>query len=113
SNINGATNADAIVIPLFAGFGPGTLGPAAREQDKGFYEVQAGASGVTAVSRQTRLFASLLGNWRDNIDSRAFDQAAITGTAGLGHTLANRDVLSFSLQGQQFWFGQRSFRQSV
>ncbi|MFA7441650.1 MAG: tetratricopeptide repeat protein [Sphingomonadaceae bacterium] len=113
SNINGATDADAIVIPLFAGFGPGTLGPAAREQDKGFYEVQAGVSGVTAVSRQTRLFASLLGNWRDNIDSRAFDQAAITGTAGLGHTLANRDVLSFSLQGQQFWFGQRSFRQSV
>ncbi|PKP98405.1 MAG: hypothetical protein CVT74_11130, partial [Alphaproteobacteria bacterium HGW-Alphaproteobacteria-13] len=81
SNINGATDADAIVIPLFAGFGPGTLGPAAREQDKGFYEVQAGVSGVTAVSRQTRLFASLLGNWRDNIDSRAFDQAAITGTA--------------------------------
>ncbi len=112
SNINGATDADTIVIPLFAAFGPGALGAAAREQDKAFYEVLAGVSGVTAVSRQTRLFASVLGNWRDNIDSSAFDQSAITGTGGVGHTLANRDVISFSLQGQQFWLGQDSFRQS-
>ncbi|MBU0556721.1 MAG: DUF560 domain-containing protein [Alphaproteobacteria bacterium] len=112
SNINGATDAETIVIPLFAAFGPGALGAAAREQDKPFYEIQAGVSGVTAISRQTRLFASLLGNWRDNVESRPFDQAAITGTGGIGHTLANRDVISFSVQGQQFWLGHDSFRQS-
>ncbi|AKH42922.1 hypothetical protein FHS61_000695 [Altererythrobacter atlanticus] len=113
SNINGATDDDTIVIPLFAAFGPGALGPGAREQDKGFYEAQAGISGVSAVSRQTRIFVSFLGTGRDHIDSGAFDQLAITGTAGIGHTLANRDVVSFSVQAQQFWFGQRSFRKSV
>ncbi|AKM11483.1 hypothetical protein AB433_02615 [Croceicoccus naphthovorans] len=113
SNINAATDHDTIVIPLFAAFGPGTLGTGAREQGKAFHEVLGGLSGVTAVSRQTRLFASMLGNWRENYDSSAFDQAAVTGTAGVGHTLANRDVLSLSVQAQQFWLGGDSYRLSL
>ena len=69
-----------------------------------------GVSGVTAVGRQDRIFASVLGNWRDNFDSKAFDQASLTGTAGFAHTFANRDVISLSAQVQGFWLGQKSYR---
>src|SRR3546814_18309209 len=100
SNINASTDLSQITIPLFAGLGAGALGPGARATEQGFYELQGAVSVVSAVSRQTRLFGSVLGSWRDNFDNRAFDQASATATAGLGHTLANRDVISVSGQFQ-------------
>lgn len=112
SNVNAATDLTQITIPLFAALGPGNLAPGARARDDGFYDISAGLSGVTAVSRQTRLFGSLLGNWRDNFESRAYDQAALTGTAGIAHTLPSRDVFSISGQVQQFWYGRESYRQA-
>lgn len=114
SNVNAATDLTQITIPLFAAFGPGALAPGARAQDDGFFEAVAGISAVAPLSRQTRLFGSVLGNWRDNFDSRnrAFDQAALTGSAGLAHTLPSRDVLSLSGQVQQFWYGHDSYRQA-
>ncbi|RYE03443.1 MAG: tetratricopeptide repeat protein [Sphingomonadales bacterium] len=112
SNINTATDLTQITIPLFAAFGPGALGPGSRATDKGYYEVTGGVSVVSAISRQTRVFGSVLGNWHDNIDSAPFDQAAATGTAGLAHTLADRSVVSVSGQFQQFWLGGNSFRQA-
>lgn len=112
SNINAATDLRQITIPLFAGLGPGTLGAASRATGQGFYDLQAGGSLVGAVSRQTRLFGSLLGGWRDNINDRAFDQASLTGTAGIAHTFASRDVLSASAQGQRFWLGHDGYRSS-
>ncbi|TKD49884.1 tetratricopeptide repeat protein [Sphingomonas baiyangensis] len=111
-NINAATELTTITIPLFAGLGPGTLGADARAQADEFYEVQGGVSAVTAIGRQDRLFASVLGNWRDNFDSDRFDQASVTGTAGFAHSFANRDVVSLSGQVQQFWLGREGFRQA-
>lgn len=113
SNINSATGLNAIVIPLFSFLGPGQLGAGAVAQDDEFADITAGISGVTAISRQDRLFASVLGNWRDNFDSDMFDQAAVTGTAGYAHSFANQDVVSISAQGQKFWLGERGFRTSV
>lgn len=113
SNINTATDATSVTLPLFAFLGPANLNGAARAQDASFYQVQAGISGSLPLSRQTRLFASVLGNWRDNIDSRFVDQASVVGTAGLAHTLANGDVISGSAQGQRFWLGRSGFRTSV
>lgn len=112
SNINSATDLTTVTIPLFAFLGPGTLGAGAREQDDEFYELAGGLSGVTAVGRQDRLFGSVLGNWRDNFDSGAFDTASLTGTAGYAHTFANRDVVSLSAQAQQFWLGGDGYRTS-
>ncbi len=89
------------------------LNGAAREQDAGFYQIQAGLSGSLPLSRQTRLFASVLGNWRDNIDSRFVDQASVVGTVGIAHSLANGDVISGSAQGQRFWLGRNGFRTST
>jgi len=109
-NVNAATDLTTIVIPLFSFLGPGTLGPGAVAQGDEFYEIQGGVSAVTAVGRQDRLFASLLGNWRDNMDSRAFDQAALTGTAGYAHSFANQDVVSLSGQVQKFWLGHDGYR---
>ena len=111
SNINSATEATSIVIPLFAGLGPGTLSGSARAMSDEFVDAQAGISAVTAVGRQDRVFGSVLGGWRDNVDSRAFDQQSLTATAGYAHSFASRDVLSFSLQAQQFWLGRKSYRQ--
>jgi tetratricopeptide (TPR) repeat protein len=113
SNINTATDAISITLPLFAFLGPATLNGAAREQDAGFYQIQGGLSGSTPLSRQTRLFGSVLGNWRDNIDSRFVDQASAVGTVGLSHSLANGDVVSLSGQGQRFWLGHNGYRTSV
>lgn len=112
-NINTATELDQITIPLFSFLGPGQLGANAIAQSDEFYEINAGISGVTAIGRQDRLFASALGNWRDNFDSSAFDQAALSATAGYAHTFANRDVVSISAQVQQFWLDDDGFRSSV
>lgn len=111
-NINAATDLTTITIPLFSFLGPGTLGAGARAQGDEFYEVQGGISGVAAIGRQDRVFASALASWRDNFDSRTFDQAAITGTAGYAHSFANRDAVSLSGQVQRFWLGRDGFRTS-
>ena len=111
-NINAATDLTTITIPLFSFLGPGTLGAGARAQGDEFYEIQSGISGVAAIGRQDRVFASALASWRDNFDSRTFDQAAITGTAGYAHSFANRDVVSLSGQVQRFWLGRDGFRAS-
>jgi tetratricopeptide (TPR) repeat protein len=111
SNINSATDLTSIVIPLFAGLGPGTLAGAARATGDEFGEVQAGVSAVSAVSRQNRVFGSVLGNWRQNFDSKAFDQQSLTTTGGFAHSFASRDTLSLSGQVQQFWLGHASYRQ--
>jgi len=113
SNINAATDETQLVIPLFAAFGPGTLGAAARETESGFIDAVGGVSGVKALNRQSRLFGSVLGNYRDNFENKTFDQGSLTGTAGVGHTLANRDVISASGQAQHFWLGGNSFRTSL
>lgn len=111
SNINSATELTSIVIPLFAGLGPGTLGGAARAMEDEFIDAQAGLSGVTAIGRQDRLFGSVLGGWRENLSDDLFDQQSLTGTAGYAHSFADRDVISLSLQAQQFWLGGSSYRQ--
>jgi tetratricopeptide (TPR) repeat protein len=113
SNINSATELNSIVIPLFSFLGPGQLGGGARAQSDSFYDIIAGVSGVTAISRQDRLFGSVLANWRDNFDSDTFDQAALTATAGYAHSFANQDVISISAQAQEFWLGRNGFRSAL
>lgn len=110
SNINSATQLTSITIPLFAALGPGSLGAGARAQRDEFYDLSGGISGVKAIGRQDRVFGSVLGNFRDNLDSAAFDQASLTGTAGFAHTFASRDVFSLSGQVQKYWLGHRSYR---
>lgn len=111
-NINSATELNSIVIPLFSFLGPGQLGAQARAQSDEFFDLTAGISGVTAISRQDRLFASALGNIRENFTDDVFDQAALTGTVGYAHSFAGGDVISVSAQGQQFWLGGDGFRTS-
>lgn len=112
SNINAATDLTQLTIPLFAFLGPGTLGPGARAQEDQFYELTGGLSAVSAVSRQDRVFGSVLGSWHDNFDTSAFDTASVTGTAGYAHSFANRDVISLSAQGQRFWLDDAGYRNS-
>ncbi|MEM7689873.1 MAG: tetratricopeptide repeat protein [Pseudomonadota bacterium] len=112
-NINSATELNSIVIPLFSFLGPGQLGAQARAQSDEFFDITGGVSGVTAISRQDRLFASVLGNMRENFSDSVFDQAAVTGTVGYAHSFAGGDVISLSAQGQQFWLGGDGFRSSV
>ena len=113
SNINAATDETQLVIPLFAAFGAGTLGANARETESEFVDAVAGVSGVKALSRQSRVFGSVLGNYRDNFENKNFDQGSLTGTAGFGRSLANRDVVSASAQAQKFWLGGNGFRTSL
>lgn len=110
SNINAATGLNSITLPVFAFLGPAALNGAATRQGDGFGQVQGGLSAGTGLSRQTRGFFSALGSWRDNFDSRAFDQATATATAGISHTTASRNVFSLSGQAQFFWLGGDAFR---
>ena len=112
-NINSATELNSIVIPLFSFLGPGQLGAQAQAQSDEFFDITAGVSGVTAISRQDRLFASALGNIRENFSDGVFDQAALTGTVGYAHSFASGDVVSLSGQVQQFWLGGDGFRTSL
>ncbi len=112
SNVNAATDLTQITIPLFSFLGPGNLGANARATDDEFAEIGAGISGVTAVGRQDRLFASVLGNWRENLNTSDFDQASLTGTVGYAHSFANRDVISLSAQAQHFRLDGDGFRNS-
>ena len=112
SNINAATGLSTITLPVFAFLGPATLGGGATRIDRAFVQGQAGISGTYTLGRQTRLFASALGLWRENLKSSAFDQQALTGTLGVAHSFANRDTLSVAGQLQNFWLGGDSFRLS-
>lgn len=113
SNVNAATDLDQLTIPLFAFLGPGTLGAGAQAQDDEFAEINVGISGVAAIGRQDRVFASLLGSWRENFDVSAFSQASATATAGFAHSFANRDVISLSVQAQGFVLDDDLYRDSI
>lgn len=112
-NVNSATSLTSITLPVFAFLGPATLGGTASRMSGGFHQVQAGTSGSMAAGRQDRLFASVLGSWRDTWSSEAFDQAAVTATAGGAHTTATGDVVAVSGQAQRFWLGRRGFRTGI
>jgi len=112
SNVNAATSASTVTLPAFAFLGPATLGGGATRVPAGFAQVSAGVSGVAGLSRQTGLYGSVLGMWRDGFDSSRFDQAALTGTAGLTHRFLSGDVVSLSGQVQGFWLGRDPFRTS-
>jgi tetratricopeptide (TPR) repeat protein len=112
-NINTATDATSITLPVFSFLGPAALSGTARSTDAGFGQIQGGLSGSTAVGRQTRLYLSGLFNWRDNFKSSAFDQASVTGSIGLAHSLHSGDALSLTGQAQRFWLGHKGFRTSA
>jgi tetratricopeptide (TPR) repeat protein len=112
SNVNAATSATSITLPVFAFLGPATLGGGATRQSEAFAQVQAGLSAEAPLSRQTKLFASALGLWRNAFGGKAFDQGAATGTVGIAHTMVQGDVVSLSGQGQQYWLARDGFRAS-
>lgn len=112
SNINAATNLTSITLPVFAFLGPATLGGSATRTEAGFGQITGGISGETGLDRQTRAYVSLLGLYRDSFEGSSFDQAALTGTAGIAHTAADRDVVSLSAQVQQFWLARDPYRTS-
>ena len=113
SNVNAATDETSIILPAFAFLGTATLSGPAVQRGEPFVQIQGGVSGSTAVGRQTRLFGSVLGNWRDNLESTFVDQGSFVGSAGVAHTLGNRDVISFAVQGQEFLLDGDSYRTSL
>ena len=112
SNINTATGLTSLTLPLFSFLGPAQLGGGATRTGKPFAQIQGGISGEIPLSRHDRLFGSVLGLHRENIDSSAFDQSAITGTAGVAHNFADKGVISLAGQVQQFWLADSAFRTS-
>ena len=112
SNVNAATSATSITLPVFAFLGPATLGGGATQQSEAFGQIQGGFSAEAPLSRQTKLFGSALGLWRDAFNGKAFDQAAATGTFGVARTSVKGNVVSLAAQGQQFWLAHDSYRAS-
>ncbi|MES2988831.1 MAG: tetratricopeptide repeat protein [Pseudomonadota bacterium] len=113
SNINTATDETSIILPAFAFLGPASLNGAAVERGEAFAQVQGGVSLSTALARQTRLFASVLASWRDNLQSSFVDQGSFVGSAGVAHTLGNRDVISVAAQAQEFLLDGKGYRTSL
>ncbi|MEO9133296.1 MAG: surface lipoprotein assembly modifier [Sphingomonas sp.] len=113
SNINVATSLNSITLPLLAFLGPATLSGAARSQDSGFFGASGGLSVRAPLSAQTSLYVSALGDGRFNTRISDYNQITATGTAGIAHTLGNRDVVSLSGQYQQFWLGGSPYRSAA
>jgi tetratricopeptide (TPR) repeat protein len=113
SNINSATSATSITLPIFAFLGPATLSGGATQQSEAFSQIQAGLSAEAPLSRQTKIFGSALGLWRDSFNSDDFDQGIATGTFGIAHSLLSGDVVSLSGQGQGFWLANDLLRTSA
>ena len=113
SNINSATSLTSITLPALAWLGAGTLSGNSRAIRDDYAEIQAGVSGVKGLGRQNRLFLSAMGYWRNNTDTRAYDQAAANITSGYARTFGNRDVLSLSAQYQHVQLGHQGFRDST
>ena len=111
-NINTATGLTSITLPVFAFLGPAALtGNATRTAD-GYALAQAGVSASTGLSRQTKLYGSLLGSTRNNFGGSAFSQDALTPTVGVSYTTASRNVVALSAQAQFFWLGRQAYRTS-
>lgn len=110
SNVNAATSATTVTLPAFAFLGPATLGGGATRVGAGFAQMQAGLSANAGLSRGTGIYGSVLGLWRDAFDSSQFDQAALTGTAGVTHQFLSGDVVSLSGQVQGFWLARDPYR---
>lgn len=113
SNINTATDETSIVLPAFAFLGPATLNGAATQRGEPFLQIQGGVSASTALSRQTRLFGSVLASWRENLKSSFVDQGSFVGSLGLAHTLGNQDVISVAAQSQEFLLDGKGYRTSL
>ena len=113
SNVNAATNASQLVIPVFSFLGPATLSGNARRLDDSFGSAELGISGEYAFDRQSRLFASVLGSARIDGHQTQLNQALGSATLGYAHTAANHDVASLSVQTQQFLLGGHHYRAAV
>ena len=113
SNINVATSLNSITLPLLAFLGPATLSGTARSQDSAFLGASGGLSVRAPLSAQTALYVSALGDGRFNTRTPDYNQITATGTAGIAHTLGNRDVVSLSGQYQTFWLGGSRYRSAV
>ena len=112
-NVNAATSATSITLPVFAFLGPATLNGGATQQSEAFAQIQGGISADAPLSRQNKLFGSALGLWRNAFNGKAFDQGAATGTLGIAHASVKGDVFSLSGQGQQFWLARDGYRSSL
>ena len=110
SNINAATSASQLVIPLLAALGPATLSGNAQRQGDGFGLAEGGISVEYGLDRQSRLFASVFGSGHVNFRQRAFDQALGVATIGYAYTTLSHDVFSLSAQSQRFWIDGSSYR---
>ncbi len=112
NNINTATSLTSVTLPIFAVFGPASLSGNARSIHDGFTDLQGGVSAVKGIARQDRIFGSALGSYRVNFSNADFNQGSVTGTGGYSHSLANHDSISISGQVQEFFLGQKSYRQA-
>jgi hypothetical protein len=112
SNVNTATGLTSVTLPVFAFLGPAALTGSATQTGNGYGQAQAGLSASTALSRQTKLYGSLLASTRNNFGGTAFDQDSVTPTLGLSYTTAARDTLALSTQAQFFWLGRHAYRTS-
>jgi tetratricopeptide (TPR) repeat protein len=110
SNVNAATSAGQLVIPVFSFLGPATLSADARSRGSGFGSIGGGISEDYGFDRQSHLFASMLGTSRFNTSFSNLNQTQGTATVGYAYTAANRDVASISAQTQQFLLGSRRYR---
>lgn len=112
SNVNSATALDSMVIPLFAGLGPASLSAGAIETDDAFGRLEGGVSVVHGLSRQSRVFGSLLGSVKQNFEEEDFNQASLVATGGLARNFVGGLTVSAAAQAQRFWFGGDAYRES-
>jgi tetratricopeptide (TPR) repeat protein len=108
SNVNTATSAALVAVPVFGG-ALFQLAQAAVEQSDWFGTLGGGAAVRHPLSQQAALFGAIDGYYRWNESVSDFDRGQLTYSLG-GNWFRGKNVFTLAFQGDNFWLDGDEYR---
>jgi tetratricopeptide (TPR) repeat protein len=108
NNVNAATSASLVGVPVFGG-ALFQLDAAAVEQSDWFGTIGGGAAVRHPVSKQLALFGAVDGYYRGNESVNDFDRGQLTYSLG-ANWFHGKNVFTLAFQGDNFWLDHDSYR---
>ena len=108
SNVNAATSAGLVAVPVFAG-ALFQLAPSAVEQSDWFGALGAGGAVRHPVSRDVALFGTVDGYYRWNESVSDFDRGQLYYSAGV-NWYRGKSIYTVAFQGDNYWLDGDSYR---
>ncbi|HYD07543.1 MAG TPA: tetratricopeptide repeat protein, partial [Reyranella sp.] len=108
SNVNSATGATQLALPVFGG-AIGTLNAAATRQRSGFGSVSGSIGLKQPLTADLAVVAAVTGSQRWNFSEKDFDTNSIAGSVGLRYTSGNHEWTAI-VNGDEFGVDYQRFR---